>query len=74
MSTIEETRFSNGAVVTDPINNLDTSALSECDKCEIEKLRTAYDRGGPKAVAEGMARLVKSHPDLFGWLVKRLTE
>lgn len=62
------------AVVTDPINSIDTSSLSEADRVEIEKLRTAYDRAGPKAVAEGMSRLAKSHPDLFKWLIKNLTD
>ena len=61
-------------MVPDPINSLDTSSLSELDQIEIAKLRTAYDRGGPKAVAKGMARLVKTHPDLFAWLVKNLSE
>ena len=61
-------------VVTDPINSIDTSSLSESDKIEIEKLRTAYDRGGPKAVAAGMAQLVKTHPNLFAWLIKQLTD
>ena len=46
--------------MTDPINSIDISALSELDKIEIEKLRAAYDRGGPKAVAEGMSRLAKT--------------
>ena len=39
-------------IVTDPINSIDTSSLSEPDRVEIEKLRAAYDRAGPKAVAE----------------------
>jgi hypothetical protein len=60
--------------VTDPINSLDTSSLSELDQIEIEKLRAAYDRGGPKAVAEGMSRLAKSHPDLFSWLIRNLRD
>lgn len=62
------------AIVTDSINSLDTSSLSELDQIEIAKLRTAYDRGGPKAVADAMSRLVKTQPDLFAWLVKKLTE
>jgi hypothetical protein len=66
--------LSREAAVTDPINSLDTSSLSNDDQVEVEKLRAAYDRGGPQAVAEGMARLVKTHPDLFAWLVKKLSE
>jgi hypothetical protein len=41
--------------VTDPINRVDLSSLSANDKIEIEKLRAAYDRAGPKGVAEAMA-------------------
>ena len=61
-------------IVTDPIQTLDLSSLSALDRLEIEKLRTAYDRAGPPAVAEGMARLAKTHPQLFGWLLKQLTQ
>jgi hypothetical protein len=61
-------------IVTDPINSIDTSSLSEPDKIEIEKLRAAYDRAGPKAVAEGMSRLAKSHPELFNWLIRNLRD
>jgi hypothetical protein len=60
--------------VTDPINSLDLSSLSAHDKIEIEKLRTAYDRAGPKGVAEAMAQLAQTKPDLFGWLLKKLTK
>lgn len=60
--------------LTGPINSLDTSALSDVDRIEIEQLQAAYDRAGPKAVAKGMARLAKTRPELFGWLVKKLTE
>ena len=60
--------------VTDPINNLDLATLSAIDRIEIEKLRAAYDRGGAVAVAEGMAVLAKTRPELFGWLLKKLTE
>ena len=60
--------------MSDPIQNLDLSTLSEMDKLQVEKLRAAYDRAGPRGVAEGMAELAKTQPDLFGWLLKRLTE
>jgi hypothetical protein len=60
--------------VTDPINSVDLSSLSADDKIEIEKLRAAYDRAGPKAVAEAMAQLAETKPDLFGGLLKKLTE
>ena len=60
--------------VTDPINNVDLSSLLASDKLEIERLRAAYDRAGPRAVAEGMATLAQTKPDLFAWLVKKLTE
>ena len=63
---------SREAIVTDPINSLDTSSLSERDRLEIEKLRAAYDRAGPRAVAEGMARLAETHPDLLMWLIGNL--
>jgi hypothetical protein len=61
-------------LLTDPINTLDVSSLSAADQLEIAKLRTAYDRAGPKAVVHGIARLAKTRPDLFGWLLKQLTE
>ncbi len=61
-------------LLTDPINTLDVSLLSATDQLEIAQLQTAYDRAGPKAVAEGMARLASTRPELFGWLVKNLTE
>jgi hypothetical protein len=60
--------------VTDPINSVDLSSLSADDKIEIEKLRTSHDRAGPRAVAEAMAHLAQTKPDLFGWLLKKLTE
>jgi len=60
--------------LTDPINRLDVSSLSPHDKQQIEMLRGAYDRAGPPAVAEAMAKLAKSHPDLFAWLVQKLIE
>jgi hypothetical protein len=60
--------------VTDPINRVDLSSLSAHDKIEIEKLRAAYDRAGPKGVAEAMAHMAQTKPDLFGWLLKKLTE
>jgi hypothetical protein len=52
---------------------VDLSSLSADDKIEIEKLRTSHDRAGPRAVAEAMARLAQTKPDLFGWLLKKLT-
>lgn len=58
-------------LLTDPINTLDTSSLSDRDQIEIAKLRTTYDRAGPTAVAHAMARLAKTRPELFGWLVKQ---
>jgi hypothetical protein len=61
-------------IVSYPINSIDTSSLSEPDRVEIEKLRAAYDRAGPKAVAEGMSRLAKSHPELFSWLIRNLRD
>ena len=61
-------------MLTDPINTLDVSSLSDSDQVEIAKLRAAYDRAGPKAVADGIARLAKPTPGLFGWLIKKLTE
>jgi len=61
-------------LLTDPINTLDVSLLSATDQLEIAQLQSAYDRAGPKAVADGMARLAKTRPELFGWLVKQLTE
>ncbi len=61
-------------LLTDPINTIDASSLSDGDQVEIAKLRTAYDRAGPSAVAEGIAQLASTRPDLFGWLVKKLTE
>ena len=61
-------------LLTDPINTLDASSLSASDQIEIAKLRSAYDRAGPKAVAQGMAHLAKTRPELFGWLVKQLIE
>ena len=61
-------------LLTDPINTLDMSSLSDRDQLEIAKLRTAYDRAGPQAVAEGMAKLARTNPDLFGWLIKNLIE
>jgi hypothetical protein len=42
--------------MTDPINSIDASSLPELDRVEIERLRAAYDRGGPGAVAKGMAQ------------------
>lgn len=60
--------------MTDPINTLDLASLSVPERLEIEKLRSAYDRAGPKGVADGMARLAKTHPELFGWLLKQLSE
>jgi hypothetical protein len=60
--------------LTDPINMLDLSSLSPIDKLEIEMLKSAYDRAGPEAVAEGMVKLAKSHPALFDWLVRKLIE
>jgi hypothetical protein len=60
--------------VTDPINRLDLSSLSPPDKLQIEILQSAYDRAGPPAVAEGMSKLAKTHPELFGWLVQKLIE
>ena len=65
---------SKKVLLTDPINTLDVSSLSDVDQLEIAKLRTAYDRAGPTAVADGMARLASTRPELFGWLVKQLTE
>jgi hypothetical protein len=59
--------------LTDPINRLDILSLSPLDKIQIEMLQAAYDRAGPPAVAEGMARLAKTHPELFGWLIRELT-
>lgn len=64
----------NKVLWTDPINTLDVSSLSDIDQIEIEKLKAAYDRAGPTAVAQGMVRLAKTRPSLFGWLVKKLTE
>jgi hypothetical protein len=64
----------NKVFLTDPINTLDVSSLSALDQTEIAKLRSAYDRARPKAVAQGMARPASTRPDLFGWLVKQLTE
>jgi hypothetical protein len=60
--------------MTDPINSIDASSLPELDRVEIERLRAAYDRGGPGAVAKGMAQLAKSRPDLFDWLLRKLAE
>ena len=60
--------------MTDPINRLDASLLSDRDKIQLEQLQAAYDRGGPKAVAEGMSRLAKSHPRLFSWLIENLKD
>jgi hypothetical protein len=60
--------------MTDPINNIDASSLSEADRVEIERLRAAYDRGGPRAVAGGIANLAKNRPDLFDWLLRKLAE
>lgn len=65
---------SKKVLLTDPINTLDVSSLSDRDQIEIAKLRTAYDRAGPTAVAHGIVRLAKTRPELFGWLVKQLTE
>jgi hypothetical protein len=61
-------------VLTDPINRLDLSSLSDIDKLQIEMLQAAYDRAGSQAVAKGMARLARTHPELFGWLVQQLIE
>ncbi len=63
-----------GIVVPDPIHTVDLSSLADSDKLEVEKLRAAYDRAGPRGVAEGMAKLTKTHPELFGWLLRKLTE
>jgi len=60
--------------VPDPIHTVDLSSLSALDKIEVDRLRAAYDRAGPRGVADGMADLAKTHPELFGWLVKKLTE
>ena len=60
--------------MTDPIHRIDLSSLCEPDRLEIEQLRAAYDHGGPKAVAGGMARLVKTRPELFGWLLRKLAD
>lgn len=60
--------------MTDPINSIDASSLPEPDRVEIERLRAAYDRGGPGAVAEAMAQLAKTRPELFDWLLRRLVE
>ena len=65
---------SKKVLLTDPINTLDVSSLSILDQIEIAKLRTAYDRAGPTAVVHGMARLAKTRPKLFGWLVRQLIE
>ena len=62
------------AIVTDPINSLDTASLSDLPQIEVAKLRAAYDRAGPKAVAEGMSHLSESHPDLFKWLIRNLRD
>lgn len=58
--------------LTDPINRLDLTPLSPEDRLRIEMLQSAYDRGGPPAVAEGMAALARSNEKLFGWLVTAL--
>ncbi len=68
------TKQRKNAYLTDPINMLDLSSLSPIDKLQIEMLKSAYDRGGPEAVAGGMVKLAKSHPVLFNWLVQRLIE
>jgi hypothetical protein len=59
-------------IMTDPINTIDTSSLSVHDRVEIEQLRAAYDRAGPRAVAEGLASLAITDFDLLMWLVRNL--
>ena len=60
--------------MADFIKSLDLSELKATDRMEIETLKAAYDRAGPKAIAEGMVQLAKRRPDLFRWLLAKLSE
>jgi hypothetical protein len=53
----------------DPLEGLDTSSLSDDDRVEIEKLRTAYDRGGKDGIVKDLADLAKNNSKLLKWLL-----
>jgi hypothetical protein len=56
----------------DPLEGLDTSSLSDGDRVEIEKLRTAYDRGGKDGLVQALVGLAKNNSKLFMWLMKKI--
>jgi hypothetical protein len=58
----------------DPLEGLDTSSLSDGDRVEIEKLRTAYDRGGKDGIVKALADLAKNNSTLFKWLLAKFVD